>query len=99
MVEVNAAQKARMVSKIRDALDQDSFALRFQPITCIATGKTTHHEILLRMTSKDGQLIGPDAFLPAAVRFGLMAEIPFFTTTFFLFLPIIYTLPGVCRIL
>ncbi len=62
-------------SKLRDAIDNDSFILRYQPIVCITTGVITHHEVLLRMPGDDGKLIGPDAFLPAAVRFGLMAEI------------------------
>jgi len=31
--------------------------------------------VLLRMKSPKGSMISPDAFLPAAVRFGLMAEI------------------------
>jgi diguanylate cyclase (GGDEF)-like protein len=63
------------MTKLRDALDQDLFILRYQPIVCIATGNTTHHEVLLRLPGDNGKLIGPDAFLPAAVRFGLMAEI------------------------
>ena len=63
------------VSKLREALDNDLFAMRFQPIVHIATGEITHHEVLLRMNSDNGRTIAPDAFLPAAVRFGLMAEI------------------------
>ena len=63
------------VSKLRDALDNDRFVLRYQPIVHIASGRITHHEVLLRMTGENGKLISPDAFLPAAVRFGLMAEI------------------------
>ena len=63
------------VSKLRDAIDNNLLILRYQPIVCIATGETSHHEVLLRMKSRKGSLISPDAFLPAAVRFGLMAEI------------------------
>ena len=63
------------VSKLRDAIDDDQFKLRFQPIVQISNGKITHHEVLLRMRGEDDKLISPDAFLPAAVRFGLMAEI------------------------
>ena len=63
------------VSKLRDAIDNDSFVLRYQPIVHIASGRITHHEVLLRMAGENGKLISPDAFLPAAVRFGLMAEI------------------------
>ncbi len=63
------------MSKLRDALDNDQFELRFQPIVQIATGRITHHEVLLRLRGDDGKMIAPDAFLPAAIRFGLMAEI------------------------
>ncbi|MGH8222339.1 MAG: putative bifunctional diguanylate cyclase/phosphodiesterase, partial [Woeseiaceae bacterium] len=63
------------MTKLREAIDSNSFILRYQPIVNIATGETTHHEVLLRMRMDDGKLAGPEAFLPAAVRFGLMAEI------------------------
>jgi diguanylate cyclase (GGDEF)-like protein len=63
------------MTKIRDAIDDGSFVLHYQPIVEIATGITNHHEVLLRMRSDHGDLIAPDAFLPAAVRFGLMAEV------------------------
>ena len=63
------------VSKLRDAIDNNDFTLRFQPIVHIASGRITHHEVLLRLKSDDNKTIAPDAFLPAAVRFGLMGEI------------------------
>jgi EAL domain-containing protein (putative c-di-GMP-specific phosphodiesterase class I) len=63
------------MSKLRAAIDNNAFILRYQPIIDVVTGETTHHEVLLRMRAEDGKLVAPDAFLPAAVRFGLMAEI------------------------
>lgn len=63
------------MNRLRAALDEDSFELRFQPINDIHTGRTTHHEVLIRARAADGSLVSPDAFLPAAVRFGLMSEI------------------------
>ncbi|HLT91084.1 MAG TPA: EAL domain-containing protein [Woeseiaceae bacterium] len=63
------------VSKLRSAIDNDEFLLRYQPIVSLATGKTTHHEVLLRMRGDNGRMVAPEAFLPAAARFGLMAEI------------------------
>ncbi len=63
------------VYKLREGLDQNLFALRFQPIVQIATGQITHHEVLLRLKGENGKMISPDAFLPSAVRFGLMGEI------------------------
>jgi len=69
------AADVNWVSKLRDAIDNNLLVLRYQPIVCIATGETSSHEVLLRMKSDRGGMISPDAFLPAAVRFGLMAEI------------------------
>ena len=65
------------MNRLRRALDKDEFELRFQPINRIETGKTTHHEVLIRLRGEDGKLISPDAFLPSAARFGLMTEIDF----------------------
>jgi len=62
---------------LRDALDKDGLEIYFQPINNIATGETTHHELLLRLKKEDGTLVSPEAFLPSAVRFGLMNEIEF----------------------
>ena len=62
---------------LREALDEDKFEIRFQPINSILTGETTHHELLIRLKVEDGKYVSPDAFLPSAVRFGLMNEIDF----------------------
>ena len=63
------------MAKLREAIDNDLFLLRYQPIVEISSGKITHHEVLLRMQGENDKIIAPDAFMSAAVRFGLMAEI------------------------
>ena len=65
------------MNALREALDEDKFELRFQPINNIMNGRTTHQEILIRLRTEDGKFVAPDAFLPSAVRFGLMNEIDF----------------------
>ena len=65
------------MNRLRKALDDDEFELRFQPINRIDTGETTHHEVLIRLRTEDGRVVQPDAFLPSAIRFGLMTEIDF----------------------
>ena len=72
----NAADVGWM-NRLRKAVDNDEFELRFQPINLIGTGETTHHEVLIRLRTDDGTIVSPDAFLPSAVRFGLMSEIDF----------------------
>jgi len=62
---------------LRDALEQERFCLRYQPIVTLSgrTGPETRYEVLIRMLNKDGTLLPPRAFIPAAERFGLMPAI------------------------
>lgn len=61
--------------QIQRALKDDNFVLHYQPIIDIHTGVPVYFEALLRMQTGPRKLIQPAAFLPAANRFGLMAEI------------------------
>ena len=61
--------------RIRDALETDAFVLHCQPIFEVATGRSRHFELLLRMQDADGELIPPGVFLPFAERFGLIQAI------------------------
>lgn len=61
--------------RIKEGLANDQFVLRYQPIVHIATGETSHYEVLLRLQQPDGRIIAPSLFLPAAERFGLMLDV------------------------
>ncbi len=65
------------VSHINKAIDDDRFELYCQPIVPAKNhfGGSEHLEILLRMTDSRGELIPPGAFIPAAERYNLMAQI------------------------
>jgi PAS domain S-box-containing protein len=63
------------VGPIRDALDQDRLVLHAQPIIDLQSGHVVRHELLLRMVDRDGALIAPGRFLPAAEQYGLIEEI------------------------
>ncbi len=63
------------VQRIRTALAEDRFVLYGQPIADLRTGRITHHELLVRMLSEDGDIIPPASFLPMAERFGLIRDI------------------------
>lgn len=62
-------------NRIHDALDQGSFVLFCQKIHAVNENNSSFFEILLRMKGADEQLIPPNAFIPAAERFNLMAYI------------------------
>ncbi|HYQ72812.1 MAG TPA: EAL domain-containing protein, partial [Gammaproteobacteria bacterium] len=64
-------------SRLRQALADDRFILYYQPIVPCAGGsnRERHIEILLRMVEEDGTLTRPGAFLPAAEKYNLAAQI------------------------
>ena len=68
------AKDVDWMQSIRGALDNDGFVLYYQPLLHIRSGEMTHYEALLRLKTEQG-LVSPQTFLPAAVRFGLMADI------------------------
>jgi diguanylate cyclase (GGDEF)-like protein/PAS domain S-box-containing protein len=69
------------VQRIHTALAEDRFVLFGQPIIDLRTGQVSHHELLIRMVSEDGELIAPGRFIPTAERFGLIHEIDRWVTT------------------
>ncbi len=65
------------VSRIRQALDEGQFRLYGQRIIALSSRvvEDDHIEILLRLTTPEGELIMPGSFIPAAERYGLMIDI------------------------
>jgi len=66
-----------IISQIKEALERNLFQLAYQPIVPAhnKSGLTHHAEILLRMTTADGNVLKPEFFLPAAERYHLMPAI------------------------
>jgi PAS domain S-box-containing protein len=69
------SQSWQWVQRIRDALAEDRFVLHAQPIVDLETSCTIGNELLIRMVDRDGELIAPGEFLPAAEEHGLIVEI------------------------
>jgi EAL domain-containing protein (putative c-di-GMP-specific phosphodiesterase class I) len=66
------------VARINKAFDEDRFTLYHQKIAPLQNGGAPEaplSELLVRMVDERGQLVGPASFIPAAERFGLVAEI------------------------
>jgi diguanylate cyclase (GGDEF)-like protein len=82
------------MNRLRRAVDNNEFELRFQPINRIHTGETTHHEVLIRLRSEDDSIVLPDVFLPSAMRFGLMTEIDFWMIENAAKAHSVYSVPG-----
>jgi diguanylate cyclase (GGDEF)-like protein/PAS domain S-box-containing protein len=71
-------EEMKWVSRITSAVEEDRLELFFQPI--IGIGKANgerrgHYELLLRMRDENGDLVGPNQFIPAAERYNLMSTL------------------------
>lgn len=64
------------VSRLRQALELDQFALYVQPIVSTrAPSRIEHYEVLLRLIDEEGRVIPPGEFIPAAERYVQMMAI------------------------
>jgi PAS domain S-box-containing protein len=63
------------LGEIRRAFAEDRFELHAQPIVDLASGEVVQRELLIRMRGRDGALIPPAAFLPAAETHGAIRDI------------------------
>ncbi len=71
-------EEMKWVSRITSAVEDNRLELFYQPI--IGIGKDNdnqrgHYELLLRMRDEDGELVGPNQFIPAAERYNLMSTL------------------------
>jgi diguanylate cyclase (GGDEF)-like protein len=62
-------------ARIRDALTDDRLSLHTQPIRSLASGGIERYELLLRMTSEEGELLSAASFIEAAERSGMIQEL------------------------
>ena len=56
--------KKQIEGLVIDAMEDDRIEVHYQPIYCIATGKFSSAEALVRVRLADGTLIFPDVFIP-----------------------------------
>jgi predicted signal transduction protein with EAL and GGDEF domain len=59
---------------MRDAISEDRFSLFVQKIVATGEAQIPRYELLLRMISREGGLVSPAQFIPAAERFGPMGD-------------------------
>lgn len=68
----NASQQ---LIRLRRALDEDRLMLYAQPIVELDSMRVSGFEVLVRMSSGDGDIITPDQFLPVAERYHMIAAL------------------------
>jgi EAL domain-containing protein (putative c-di-GMP-specific phosphodiesterase class I) len=64
-----------LVHGVREALAEGRLLIYAQPIIDLATGETILSELLLRLRSRDGAIVGPADLLAAAERHGTVTAI------------------------
>jgi diguanylate cyclase (GGDEF)-like protein/PAS domain S-box-containing protein len=63
-------------TRIMGAIEEQRLLLYQQPVLSVNPAyQTPHCEILIRMENENGELVWPDAFIPAAERYNLMPRI------------------------
>ncbi len=75
--EMRGAFRARIELErdLRLALQRGEFFLMYQPVVDLETGAVRSMEALLRWRLPSGQIVGPDAFVPALEESGLIVEV------------------------
>ncbi|MDJ0699727.1 MAG: EAL domain-containing protein [Woeseiaceae bacterium] len=71
-------EEMKWVSRITSAVEDNRLELFYQPIIGIGKDNDTargHYELLLRMRDENGELVGPNQFIPAAERYNLMSTL------------------------
>lgn len=70
---VRRSEEIEWIGRVQEALREDQFVLYCQPVVPIQNaGAAPHFEILIRLRDKDGEILAPVVFLPAAERYQLM---------------------------
>lgn len=62
-------------ARLKNALRQGGLQLHYQPVIDIKSGKLIGAEALVRLTDGDGEVLGPNRFIPVAEASGLIGEL------------------------
>ncbi|KXI29473.1 diguanylate cyclase [Paraglaciecola hydrolytica] len=67
--------KFKLLQLLRPAIKEKQFKLYYQPMVSLNTGEITIIEALLRWPQPNGNMIGPDLFIPLAESSGLINDL------------------------
>ncbi len=64
-----------LATELKEALDSGRVQAHYQPIVNLASGKCVGAEALARWVREDGEIVGPEVFIPVAEEAGLVPRI------------------------
>ncbi len=67
-------EAGKMVARITEAIENQSFRLLYQPIISLRGDNDEHYEVFLRMIDSEGNEHVPDQFLRTAIEHGVAAK-------------------------
>ena len=70
-----AVKEAALLEMVREALDQDTLVLLYQPVVAVAGGDVSQYQALLRLRDASGKLRPAAEIIPMAERTSLIVEI------------------------
>jgi diguanylate cyclase (GGDEF)-like protein/PAS domain S-box-containing protein len=71
----DAVTRLELEAALRGALEREEFAVHYQPVVELETGRVTSFEALVRWRHPDGRLVSPDDFVPVAEETGAIIQI------------------------
>ncbi len=74
-MQEQAKYRMRLIQDLRHALENNQFALHFQPIVALTTGAVVKAEALLRWFHPERGYVSPAEFIPLAEDTGLIVDI------------------------
>ena len=74
---VQHANEMEVLHEITQALKENRFVLYRQKIKPLTSEKQSHFEVLVRMVSKQGKIIPPNDFIPAAEKYNHVKQIDY----------------------
>jgi predicted signal transduction protein with EAL and GGDEF domain len=67
--------RMELENELRSAINDGAFSLNYQPIVDLERGIIQGVEVLIRWTSKDGQVVSPMKFVPIMEEIGLISRV------------------------
>jgi EAL domain-containing protein (putative c-di-GMP-specific phosphodiesterase class I) len=72
---LDSSAKLSFVTRLRKAVESQRWALHYQPVLELATGRMVGVEALIRWIEPDGTMVPPGDFIPVAEELGLIEAI------------------------